>query len=55
MLAGVPSRYPSAASTSAADAVSAGRTATSTPSISSVDAPATTASYIACSAGELVW
>src|SRR5215831_8606639 len=55
MLAGVPSRYPSAASTSAADAVSAGRTATSTPSISSVDAPARTASNIACSAGDVVW
>src|SRR6266568_2007228 len=55
MLAGVPSRYPSAPSTSAAPAVSAGTTTTSTPSISSVHAPASTDSNMACMAGDGVW
>src|ERR1700733_3950280 len=55
MLAGVPSRYPSAPSTSTADAVSAGLVTTSTPSMSSWPAPASTASSIACMDGEEVW
>ena len=55
MLAGVPSRNPSAASTSLAVAARAGATATSIPSSSGSRAPATTASSIACSAGEVVW
>src|SRR6516165_10387139 len=55
MLAGVPSRYPSACSTSTAAAVRAGRRTTSTSSISSVRAPLTTASSISCSTGEGVW
>src|SRR5215471_4588007 len=55
MLAGVPSRYPSACSTSTAAAVRAGRRITSTSSISSVRAPLTTASSISCSTGEGVW
>ena len=52
MLAGVPSRYPSAARTSAAPAVSAGRMITSTFPISSVRAPLAAASNMACSAGD---
>src|SRR3954453_10052139 len=55
MLAGVPSTNPSASSTSTGDAVRAGRTRTSTPSISSVPAPASTASSRPCSAGDVVW
>ena len=55
MFAGVPSRNPSAASTSETVAASAGATATSIPSSSGSRAPATTASSIACSAGEVVW
>src|SRR5450759_483264 len=55
MLAGVPSMEPSAASTSDAVAASAGRRTTSTPSIASSVAPATTASNIACIAGDGVW
>src|ERR1700712_1299734 len=54
-LAGVPSTYPSAASTSAAVADSAGRRTTSTPSSSGSLAPETTASNIACIDGDGVW
>src|ERR1700735_5605649 len=55
MFAGVPSRNPSAASTSLTVAASAGTTATSIPSSSGSRAPDTAASSIACSAGEVVW
>src|ERR1700760_4794072 len=54
-VAGVPTISPSARSTSAEPAVSAGRTTTSTPSSSSVRAPLATASNISCSAGDGVW
>src|ERR671916_3267729 len=54
-LAGVPSTYPSASSTSTAVAVNAGRATTSTPSISGVVAPDRTASNSEWTAGEGVW
>jgi hypothetical protein len=55
MLAGVPRTNPSAASTSETVAARAGITATSIPDSCGSRAPDTTASSIACSAGEGVW
>jgi hypothetical protein len=55
MLAGVPSRKPSAARASAADAVRAGLITTSTSSTSSVRAPLAAASNISWTAGDGVW
>ncbi|CAM5665441.1 hypothetical protein STENM36S_03478 [Streptomyces tendae] len=51
-LAGVPSRYPSASSTSTAVAASAARRTTRTPSISGALAPDTTDSSIARQFGD---
>src|SRR5689334_9954687 len=53
MLAGVPSRMPSAASSSAAEADRAGRDTTSTPGTMAM--PARAASSSACRAGDGVW
>src|SRR3954469_20175852 len=55
MLAGVPSRIASAASTSAGPADRAGRRTTSTPVISGSVAPRSTASNISAMAGDGVW
>lgn len=51
----MPSRYPSASRTSTAVVDNAAFLTTSTPSISGVVAPETTASNMACSAGDGVW
>src|SRR5689334_12473196 len=55
MLADVPSRKPSAASTSDAVAASAARVRTSTPSMPSAFVPSSAASSSAWVAGEVVW
>ena len=55
MLAGVPSRNPSAARVSLTVAASAGRTRTSTPSMPSAPVPSSAAASSSYVAGEVVW